>query len=565
VWPALILGTAWLIRRTRRRTRIEATSSQRPFVVIVALVAAVSFALSLAVTYVLPAVAFFSLPTRAWQLAVGGLVALTAAQWHRLSPRAAAVTGWAGLGVILLACTWLSGTTVYPGFAALLPTLGTALVIGAGCALPAQGAGRVLGLPSMRAIGRISYSWYLWHWPVLIFAPLVVGHPLGLTGRLTAALLSAGLAVLTQRYLENPLRFAAKIRESAWRSLALGGSATGIAVAVGVALVLVAVIPTGHGAPATPLTVTAAATPVRSTTGAYDAAVQRAFAQVQAGVSTSADLKAVPSNLSPALADADAEKYALEFGGCMRGLFEAGQPECAMGDTSSPTTVALIGDSHASMWIPGFQQVATQRHWRLEAMAKAGCPSVDVPITNRFQRFTADNLQHCAEWRAQILARLRAEHPQLIVVGLWRQYGAGSASNWQTGFSAYDPAWLDNLTRLVRQLRATGAQVLVLGPVPDPQSVVPNCLTAHIDDASACAPTRSTAVNEAGIAAEAAATKGGGGHYADLTDLFCTTVRCPVIVGNTLVYPDWSHISVEYSQLLAPVMGALAARALAHG
>ena len=139
VWPALIIGTAWLIRRARRRTRAEATSSQRPYLVVLALVAAVSFALSLVVTYVVPAVAFFSLPTRAWQLAVGGLVALTAGQWRRLPPRAAAITGWAGLALILLACTRLSATTLYPGIAALLPTLGAALVIGAGCATPVAG------------------------------------------------------------------------------------------------------------------------------------------------------------------------------------------------------------------------------------------------------------------------------------------------------------------------------------------------------------------------------------------------------------------------------------------
>ena len=74
---------------------------------------------------------------------------------------------------------------------------------------------------------------------------------------------------------------------------------------------------------------------------------------------------------------------------------------------------------------------------------------------------------------------------------------------------------------------------------------------------------RSTAVNEPGIAAETAATKAGGGQYADLTELFCTADRCPVIVGNTLVYFDQSHLTAEYSQLLAPVIGALADRALA--
>ena len=95
--------------------------------------------------------------------------------------------------------------------------------------------------------------------------------------------------------------------------------------------------------------------------------------------------------------------------------------------------------------------------------------------------------------------------------------------------------------------------------------MVPICLSGHLDDATACSPPRSTAVNEAGIAAESAATQAGGGQYADLTELFCTAERCPVIVGNTLVYFDWSHLTLEYSRLLAPVIGALADRALAQG
>jgi hypothetical protein len=94
---------------------------------------------------------------------------------------------------------------------------------------------------------------------------------------------------------------------------------------------------------------------------------------------------------------------------------------------------------------------------------------------------------------------------------------------------------------------------------------VPICLSAHLGDATACSPRRSTAVNQPGIAAESAATTSGGGQYADLTDLFCTTDRCPIIVGNTLVYVDSSHLTFEYARLLAPVVGTLADRALAHG
>jgi len=115
------------------------------------------------------------------------------------------------------------------------------------------------------------------------------------------------------------------------------------------------------------------------------------------------------------------------------------------------------------------------------------------------------------------------------------------------------------------RLRRTGAAVLVLGPVPDPGSSVPTCLSGHLDDATACAPARAVAVKDAGISAEQAATTSSGGHYADLTDLFCTADRCPVIVGNTLVFRDDNHVTTEYAQLLTPVIGALADRALGGG
>jgi hypothetical protein len=246
--------------------------------------------------------------------------------------------------------------------------------------------------------------------------------------------------------------------------------------------------------------------------------------------------------------------------GCLRSFFQVGQPECATGDTASPTTVALIGDSNAAMWNPAFQQIATQRRWRLETLAKGACPLLDLPTINPalHREYTG-----CEQWRGQIIARLRAEHPRLIVLSVMRRYGARYGL-W-SGFTSYDPAWIDSLTRLVQQLRGTGAKVLVLGPMPDPQTSAPDCLSVHLDDANACSPRRSTAVNQPGIAAESAATQAGGGQYADLTELFCTTDRCPVIVGNTLVYLDPSHVTLEYSRLLAPVMGALADRALTHG
>ena len=107
-------------------------------------------------------------------------------------------------------------------------------------------------------------------------------------------------------------------------------------------------------------------------------------------------------------------------------------------------------------------EIATQRHWRLETLAKAACPLLDLPIVNPVN---GREYTECDQWRGQIIARLQAEHPRLVVLSMTRRYGAG---NLRAGFTSYDPAWIDSLNRLVKQLRGTGAQVLVLGPIPDP-------------------------------------------------------------------------------------------------
>ncbi len=566
LWPVMIIGTAWLIRRMRRNKDRPATpASERPFLATLAVVAIVSFALSLVVTYVVPPMAYFSLPTRAWQLAVGGLIALTAVQWRRLPARLAAIAGWLGLAMILLACIKLSATTIYPGVAALWPTLGAALVIAAGCAAPSQGCGRVLGLSPMGAIGRMSYSWYLWHWPVLVLAPLLIGHSMGLAERLAAVVISAGLAVMTLRFVENPLRFSDRIRRSPRASLGLGAVATAIAVVVG-AIPLVSVpSPVGSGPRAKSITITADPTPPNASMAAHDTAVGEVFAQVQAAVAASVDLQAVPSNLQPPLTDQTAQFKAISTNGCLRLPLQGDQPDCVSGNSSSSTTVALIGDSRAAMFNPAFRAIAEQRQWRLEMMSKAACPVVDLPLTRHFDSL-AEKFQRCEQWRTHIMARLRAERPQLVVISMARGYGGDGTGIWtQTGFEFFDSAWIQGLNQTVQELRGMGSRVLLLGPTPDPITSVPECLSGHLDDAAACsAPASQNAFNGSGIKAEATATTSAGGEYADLTQLFCAVDRCPAIVGNTMVYFDAGHITREYSEYLAPALGALADRALAQ-
>lgn len=567
VWPVLIIATAWVVRRGRRRSRATgAPASVRPYLVVLALVAVVSFALALVTTYVMPPIAYFSLPTRAWQLATGGLVALTVGRWRRLPASSAAVLGWAGLAMIVVACLLLSSLTPYPGAAALLPTVGTALVIGAGCAGSARGAARFLGLAPMRAIGRISYSWYLWHWPVLVLAPVLVGHRLGVVATLLAVALSAALAVLTLRYIENPLRFDPRIRDSSRNSLLLGGAATAVAVVVGVVPLVTVPAPAGTGPAATPLTITATPAAPDSGIAAHQEALRQVVAQMQDGIERSVGLQAVPVNLSPPLDSMKDQIDSIMTHGCLLLPLQADQGDCVAGDADSPTTVALIGDSRAAMFNPAFRLAAERRGWRLEMMSKAACPIADLPLTAHFDTLT-EEFQRCRRWREAIMARLRAERPQLVVISTARLYGGRGTGIWQQSvFDRYDPAWVSGLGETVRDLRATGARVLVLGAIPEPVALIPNCLADHLHDVPVCAASPAqTVLDGPGVRAEQEAVLANGGRFAALTDLFCTPTTCPPIVGNTMVYYDGGHITREYSELLGPAMGALASLALAGG
>lgn len=552
LWPVLIIGVAWLVRRLRG----DDASRTWPYAGLLGLVGAASLIAAVCWTRTSPSWAFFSLPSRAWELAAGGLVALSINQWRQLSLLPAAIVGWGGLALLLVTCTQLNAYTAYPGTAALLPVLGTALVIVGGTATGGLGAGRLLCRPSLRAVGRVSYSWYLWHWPVLLLLPALLGEPAGLPARLAATVVSGGLAVITLHLVENPGRFAAALRRSVKASLAVAGVATAAAACACLFLLDVIPAPVGHGVAASRANIVALPPPPAAAVSPQEAAVQQAFGQVRTALDAAAGLRAVPANLDPSLAAAPADKAAVFVNGCVRSWREVGQGECATGDTASPVTVSLIGDSHAAMWNPAFQRLAEQRHWRLETLAKVTCPLQDLPIDSPY---LGREYTECEQWRAQIMARMNAEHPRLIVLDMSRRYGA------DFGFTSYDRAWIDTLGRTVAQLRRTGATVLVLGPAADPQASAPTCLSAHLDDAGACAPARSAAVNADGIAAEQAATTGSGGHYADLTDLFCGPERCPAIVGNTLVFRDDNHVTTQYAQLLTPVLGTLVDRAVADG
>jgi hypothetical protein len=400
---------------------------------------------------------------------------------------------------------------------------------------------------------------------VLVLIPAALGHRLGVGAAVAAVGLSLLLAILTMRFVENPVRFSAALRNSPGRSLAMGGVTTAAAVIAGVITLVTVQTPLGRGPDATPLRVAVSRVPAGSPIQDFDAAVRSAFDQVQAAVSAAMSMTAVPPNLTPSLTGQAAQVASMQSGGCLRVLpFDnSPHPDCATGDPNSPVKVALIGDSQSAMYNPAFEALTAQRGWRLLRMAKVACPILDLPSAKHFDS-VAEGFSRCAHWRAGIMDRLRAERPALVVVSSARGYGNEGLGIWgQPEFNHFDDGWIGGLGRFTAQMRALGSQVLVLGPTPGASGLVPVCLSGHMNDPLACSFPVPRYASPAGIAKERAAVEGNGGQYADTTELFCTRGQCPVIVGNVMVFYDSGHLSREYSLTLAPVMGALADRALA--
>jgi peptidoglycan/LPS O-acetylase OafA/YrhL len=210
VWPGLILVTLLIARRAgaRRQRRI-------PGGLILALTAA-SFAWALWESRSAPTQAYFSTVSRGWELGVGALLAVHADRWRGIPPATRSVLGWSGLAVIVVALVVVRGDTGFPAPAALLPVLGTALVILAGTgAVSAASAGpgaddRGYSLPPLTNpvsgyLGDISYSLYLWHWPVLVLLASVV--PAGTRFYFSVVLIiTLGLSVAGFHLVEDPLR-----------------------------------------------------------------------------------------------------------------------------------------------------------------------------------------------------------------------------------------------------------------------------------------------------------------------------------------------------------------------
>ncbi len=556
VWPLLLLAT------------LRGSAPRRRAWWVIGAVVALSFSVSVWWTRSAPEWAFFALAARGWQLGVGALLALA---WPRLDRvvdrRVRGVGQVVGLLLIGAAVVGVSSATPWPGWWALVPTVGTLLVLAGplaadgsalaadGSALAADGSAlaadgwalaadgsalatrgsapaALLGRAPLVWVGVRSYSWYLWHWPAMVFLAVALDRDIGGWPAVAAGAATLGLAHATYTWVEQPVRRAPRLVASPRASVALGLAVTlTLALAFGALYVSRGDL-VGPGAPVDE----AAPAPI-------DAARLDAAAQVEE----------VPGNLTPGLDVARADTPVVFADGCNGDLgatpvSAATVERCSYGDLDGDRTVTILGDSHAAQWVPALAALGERHGFRLVSLTKSACPAADLTVHNRLlgRAYT-----ECDRWRDDAIALLDDLRPDLTIVATTGHYDARAPD----GGAADSGDWTDGLARTLRSVAATSATVF-LGDTPYPAGDVPACLAEHLSSATDCTLDRGQVPFDY-ARVEAQAASDAGVPLVPTVDLACGRQRCPVIVGRFLVYRDASHLATPYVERLAPQLAAL--------
>jgi peptidoglycan/LPS O-acetylase OafA/YrhL len=493
-WPALIVLA---LSRTRSRSKLAA--------VLLAL-CLVSLTLSIWLTQVRQPWAFFSLPARAWEFGLGGLACLLPKTKLAACAKWLIPLGWAGLGAVLTAGCLYSGETKFPGYAALAPVAGTiaALISGASGAPSALRA--FLGTRVLQHLGRLSYSWYLWHWPILLFAAVLVPS-IKWQGKLIPAVIALVLAQITFLLVEKPIRISPFLvaRPALSLSLALLIPLTGFTLARFVS---------------------------RETYRALASSEQSRF------WSAAKD----PRTLFNA--------HCLTVAGVTK------VSECEYGDRLSNTVAVLFGDSHAEHWFPALQTIAKEKHWRLVTLLKSSCPAARVNVYSVMLK-RADT--ECSSWREKALERIAQMQPYAVIIS--ESDGRVASDIWERGRASSIPPenWGEGLRSTLGYLDSHSLKTLVIADVPRAEFDVPICLSraaAHHWAAQECLLLRSLALNENARRAETIAVSGFRSvRRADFTDRFCTDAVCRSVIDGQVVYRDANHLTSTFAQTLAPFLG----------
>jgi len=459
---------------------------------------------------------YFSTLTRIWEFSLGGALALTLPK-RKLEIRGPvnAALAWGGVGVLVGAAILYTPELPYPGFAALAPTLATCAILIAGSATVVTRPTRWLSSGPCQYVGDLSYAWYLWHWPALIFARGAWGEmsDLAYLGVIAASWVPAHLSHV---YVENPLRYSRPLARAPRRAIGFGFASMVAALALAVALTA-----------AQPTVQTAAADEVIGAAAVEDGQPLQRRAEI----------------MRPPPRQADDDKGPVHAAGCLIDQSETSSPDCRFGAVGSERQVVLFGNSHALHYSPALLRLAERHGWELTALMRAGCPIADVAFAYR-----------CDRWREETVERIeQRERPALIVVATTTEFRAGVVRDGERlDLEASRPALRAGLARTLKRLRATGATVVLIRDNARAPDDVPGCVSENPDDLQRCAfddgrdPRR---------AHDALAAADAGVRAIDPSPVVCPKSRCPAVIGNALVYRDDNHFTAAFAHTLAPWFG----------
>jgi peptidoglycan/LPS O-acetylase OafA/YrhL len=517
VWPTLILGVTWFWRRRGR--------SVKPVLwVTFATVFVASLAFGIFYTSDSPTAAYFSTFGRAWELALGALLALVGIV---VMPRLAALAlSWVGVAAIVYAILAFDASTPFPGSAALIPTLGTAALILAGGAWQTRAKGTPIGLLSTapaRYVGRISYSWYLWHWPLLVFAAAIWG-PLSVAAGIAVTAFSWIPTAITHYVIEEPFRRSRKLVQMPRRAFALGAAC--MALAVGSAALLSASEPNIETAPISQVKGAAALT-------------EQAEPQD----------KAVALRPNPLRAREDRSRAF--YDGCLVGIAGTNSNRCLYGDPEGTKTLILFGDSHAMQYFTALERLALENHWRLITLTKAECTPGEVQIRSMVEE---REYSQCDAWRDFTLERIEGagERAMVVMSGDTAYTPYDEAGNELSGKAASE-AMEESYLKTIDRIHAAGLEVMVIRDTPASASDVPSCVSEDLQNLDKCAFKRDRDWNlEFDVRA---AQRSPHASLIDITDEICPADLCRAVIGNALVYRDKTHLTATFARTLSPWIG----------
>ena len=534
-------GLPLLLVAARVLARILRANGRRSLVLTLSVITTASFVYGIWLTCVTPPSAYFSTFGRAWEFGVGALVAFIPGI---PTGRARRVLAWAGIAGVIVACWRFSPSIAFPGYAAALPVLATALVLLAHDADHRGSVGHIgsLALPSF--LGRSSYSIYLCHWPLLVLVPVVTGVPLALPTKLLVAVGTLMIAFALTRYVEEPVRFNPSL---------LGGSRSPRVVGTVSLLGMMLVTAVAWGA----LMVNATrAHELAASTASIVASQPDCFgAAARAPHPVGCPNPSLVGLLvpDPSIAAKDQSNRAA----CWSGTNDSDLRVCSVGPSAGFTRhLFAVGDSHSNLLLAAYVAIARERNWRIDVAGHNGCYWTSAHQVKP----TSEATTACSAWISELQHYLQSHDDYDAVL---TTYGYSRSSVVAAEGETEQTATVSGLQDAWREVLAKGIPVIAINDVPVMRPDVVACVDQHRSNPTeACSWPRARAL--APFNGLKAAVKGlSGATLVDLSDFYCDSTTCLPVVGNVLVYADHDHITATFSRTLATYLGISLAAQLA--